>query len=285
MNKKLNVISLILCAVTILSFSLAFFIAPDSKISQAENRTLKSKPVFTAQKLLSGDYTSELGEYISDQFPARDEFVATKAYSELLLTKRENNGVIYGKNDTLLPHVETGDNLYENIISVKEFARATALPTYVGILPTVTDVYAENLPELYNFQAENQTWSNFFAQCENAGLIAPDLRTPLCEQNNYYRTDHHYNSYGAYQTYSLLGGVMGYDAKPLEFFKPQTVSQEFCGTSMRQSGFYLAKKDEITLLRYDTDDNYQIIADGKRIELYDFSKLDTADKYAVFTLA
>ena len=115
MDRKLNIISLILCSVTILTLSLAFVIIPDGKISQAENRTLKSNPVFTARKLLSGEYTSELGEYISDQFPARDEFVATKAYSELLFGKRENNGVIYGKNDTLLPRVETGDNLYENI--------------------------------------------------------------------------------------------------------------------------------------------------------------------------
>ena len=51
---------------------------------------------------------------------------------------------------------------------------------------------------------------------------------------------------------------------------------------MRSSGFYFTKKDKIELYRYESDDNYTITADGQSISLYDFSKLDTTDKYAVF---
>ncbi|WP_348246457.1 hypothetical protein, partial [Salmonella enterica] len=47
-------------------------------------------------------------------------------------------------------------------------------------------------------------------------------------------------------------------------------------------GFYLAKKDEIKLYRYENDTKYTVIADKKEISLYDFEKLEAVDKYAVF---
>ena len=75
---------------------------------------------------------------------------------------------------------------------------------------------------------------------------------------------------------------MGYQPKEESYFTPDKVADNFCGTSMRSSGFYLAKKDEITLWRYQKDGQYNILADGEKISLYDFEKLETEDKYAVF---
>ncbi len=51
---------------------------------------------------------------------------------------------------------------------------------------------------------------------------------------------------------------------------------------MRTSGFYLCERDSIKLYRYENDMSYSVAADGKEIKLYDFSKLETTDKYAVF---
>lgn len=282
MKNKTNIITIVSCGLVLVLFAVMFFVVPDKALSQKENRSLSLFPKFSIDELFSGEYTQNLAEYISDQFPARDTFVGVKAYSELLLGKRENNGVIYGKNNTLIAKNDIGDRLYDNLNSVKEFEKAVGIPVHLGILPRTEDVFAEHLPKSYDTQQSKELWQQFFSQTDSLNLAAINLYDPLCEQNNYYRTDHHYNVYGAYQTYKLLGEAIGYTPKDLDFFKPEKVTDDFCGTSMRASGFYLAKKDEITLLRYDSDTNYEVIADGKQIELYDFSKLDTTDKYAVF---
>ena len=282
MKRKLSFISITACALVVAILLCVFLLTPKREFSSAENRSLNGKPQFSLSNLMSGRYTAELGEYICDQFPARDTFVSVKAYGELLLGKRENNGVIYAKNDTLIAKTQLGDRISDNLNTVKEFEKAVNIPVYLGILPSSMDVFDENLPHSYSTKQNENAWQGFFTQAEKLNLKNVNLYNELCEQNNYYRTDHHYTSLGAYQAYSILGEAMGYTPLGMEFFSPQTVSSDFCGTSMRTSGFYLTPKDEITLFRYEGDTDYTVIADGKSITLYDFSRLETTDQYAVF---
>lgn len=282
MKRKINFITIIICILTIAIPLGSFFAIPDRKLSETENRALKTLPEFSFDRLLSSEYTSELAEYISDQFPARDSFVATKAYSELLFGKRENNGVIYGKNNTLIDTNSIGERLQENIDIIKEFQTVTNTSVCLAILPSSMDVFSEYMPKSYDMSRNNDLWKQFYTQTQKSNLNVAELYTPLCEKNNYYRTDHHYTSFGAFQTYKLLAENLGFDAKSEEFFDVEIVSKDFCGTSMRTSGFYLVPKDEIALFRYDGDSDYKVTADGKDISLYDISKLDLTDKYAVF---
>ncbi len=283
MKNKINVITIIAVCLTVLVLSVGFCVLPDAELSEKENRTLTQFPQFSAKQLFSGQYTANLVNYISDQFPARDAFVATKAYCELLQGKKENNSVILAKQNTLIPYKNnTTNQLQENLESVKAFQTDTNTSVCLALLPRTIDVYSERLPKSYPIDKENLLWNRFFEGANGAKLNTPDLYKPLCEQNNYYRTDHHYNTYGAYQTYSLLGEELGYTPKGEDFFDIQKVTDDFCGTAMRSSGLYLTPKDTITLFRYDTDNNYTITADGKEISLYDFSALEKTDKYAVF---
>ncbi len=283
MKNRLNIATIISCSLVIVILAAMFFVIPDKAMSQKENRTLTQTPCFSIDLLFSGEYTTELATYISDQFPARDAFVSTKAYSELVLGKGENNGVIYAENNILIARDEIKDNrLNENLQVIKEFKNVTGVPVCLAVLPRTVDVFAEYLPNTYPTENDKKLWQDYYTQAKHNNLTAPNLYDDLCEGNNYYHTDHHYNIYGAYQAYSLLSNSLGYQPKGLDFFKSEKVSSDFCGTSMRTSGFYLAPKDEITLLRYDGDDDYTITADGKQIPLYDMSRLVDTDQYAVF---
>lgn len=283
MNKKINILTIVSSSLVIVVMSVMFFVTPGKDVSQKENRALSQNPSFSADKLFSGEYTTKLASYISDQFPARDTFVSVKAYSELLLGKGENNGVIYTGNDILIARDEIKENrLDENLQSVAEFQKATNAGVTVAVLPRTVDVFSEYLPQSYPTQETLKIWNDYYALAKQNSVTAPNLYDELCKGNNYYHTDHHYNTYGAYQTYSLLGDTLGYAPKNLDFFKVEKVSDDFCGTSMRTSGFYSAPKDEITLFRYDGDEDYNITADGKTILLYDKSRLSVTDQYAVF---
>lgn len=283
MKNKINILTIITICFTILFLSVAFCVLPDVVISEKENRALTQLPPFSVKQLISGQYTANLTNYISDQFPARDIFVATKAYCELLQGKKENNNVIAAKQNTLIPYnKQTLNHMQENLESVKAFQTDTNTSLWLALLPRTIDVYSERLPAAYPKEKEILLWNNFFDGANNLKLNTPNLQKPLCEQNNYYRTDHHYNTYGAYQTYALLGKELGFVPKEKDFFDIQNVTDQFCGTAMRSSGFYLTPKDTIKLFRYDSDNSYSITADGKKISLYDFSALDKTDKYAVF---
>ncbi len=256
---------------------------PDKELSEKENRSLMQMPNITVKNVLSGEYTTDLASYFADQFPFRDMFVACKAYSELLQGKGENNGVIYVNGDVLIPRAKAENiRLQENLNIISEFSNSTDIAVTIAALPRTADVFSEYLPESYPKADDYKLWEDFNKSAEQLKFNSAQLYDILCESNAYYRTDHHYTTQGAYLTYKSLGTALGYTPMDEAFFSIETVTDEFCGTAMRTSGFYLAKKDEITLFRYENDLDYTVVADGEQIKLYDFSNLDTTDKYAVF---
>jgi len=282
MKKKIDILQIIVACVLIVSLALTLVVLPDKAFSDKENRSLEQMPKFTLENIRTGKFTTDIADYFADQFPLRDAFVAVKAYSELLLGKSENNGVIKS-GDTLIAKPFPEDIiLKENLNIIAEFKEATDTEVIVAALPRSVDVFSELLPKLYPKEQDKTLWNDFFSHSKSFGLIAPDLYTSLTDSNEYYRTDHHFTTHGAYTAYSILGETLGFSAVEKNYFNIETVTQSFCGTAMRSSGYYLTKKDSIQLYRYPNDNAYSVIADGKASTLYDFSKLQTTDSYAVF---
>ena len=282
MKKFTDYFEIISVSLVVLVLSAAFFLLPDKATSENENRSLASAPQFSLSALADGSYTSELGGYFADQFPMRDLFVGGKAYSELFQLKGENNGVI-NVNDVLIPR-PTNDTsaLSSNAKVIDYFADAVSVPVTVAALPRTADVYAELLPGYYPAEDDEALLTSFKEAMSEANVALPDLITTLCESNDYYRTDHHYTTEGAYKVYCALAQSLGYTPYERSFFTSETVTEDFCGTAMRTSGFYMTAPDEIVLYRYDGDDGYTVTADGEEISLYDFDKLNVTDKYALF---
>ncbi len=283
MKNKFDKITTVIISLIIVCFCVGMLATPDREFSSAENRTLMSKPKLTSKNLISGKYTADLGKYLADQFPLRDGFVSFKAYFELLQGKRENNGVIYTSENVLIPKAETDTSLMEeNLKSIKIFADNISTDVLAAALPRTADVFEEFLPIGYPKAQDKNVWEKYNAMSEGFGIKTVDLYDTLCVNNAYYSTDHHYTSEGAYLTYLQLQEELNYIPKEKTFFRIEKVADDFCGTAMRTSGFYLAKKDSIELYRYEGDTEYTVIADGEEISLYDMEKLDTTDKYGVF---
>lgn len=273
----------IIVAIVIVALSVLMVIIPDREISQKENRTLQQVPTFSFDKFKNGDLTKQTSRYLVDQFPFRDGFVALKAYCELALFKHENNGIIYGKGGVLIPRGEIeNDRMEENLNSISKLSSSTNKSIVVVPLPRTVDVYKNLLPKLYPYECEVKIWQKLLNKNSIPDVKILDLCSALDTNGGYYKTDHHYTTKGAYITYCALGEELEFTPKGEDFFKVETVTTEFCGTSMRSSGFYFVKKDEIKLYRYENDTKYTVIADKKDMSLYDFDKLNTVDKYAVF---
>ena len=283
MKNKFDKIITVVVSIIVMSFCVGMFVTPEKEFSDKENRTLTSRPKLTSKNLTTGKYTADLGKYLADQFPLRDSFVSAKAYFELLQGKGENNGVIYGKGGLLIPKVEADSGLMEeNLRSIKVFKSNIEKDVLVAALPRTIDVFQEFLPKGYPKENVQKSWTEYNDLTREFGITSVNIYDLLCDSNAYYSTDHHYTSDGAYLTYRQLQKELNYTPKEKGFFKIEKVADDFCGTAMRTSGFYLAKKDSIELYRYEGDTEYTVIADEKQISLYDMEKLDTTDKYGVF---
>lgn len=80
----------------VLLCGILFFLLPKKEVSEAEQRKLASFPSLTLQTLWSGDFTSGLNIYYSDNFVMRDELVKAKFALEEHKGLRFDDVKIYG---------------------------------------------------------------------------------------------------------------------------------------------------------------------------------------------
>ena len=79
MKKAMQITTATLFGLFIAGFGLLHIILPDRGFSSTENRNLADLPEFTWEALVDGSYTADLEEYLSDQFPLRDDWMGIKS--------------------------------------------------------------------------------------------------------------------------------------------------------------------------------------------------------------
>lgn len=289
MNKNISFSRYLLIFLFIaLFFTLAvsFFVIPDSNFSEDENRALCAAPEFSLDKLFFGDFTSEFSDYCSDQFPFRSFFVNIKALGELSLFKGENNNIIIGDNGYLITDIGIANEslIKENLSHIEAFADKCNLPVYSAFVPGTSYVMREALPHSY---PQNEILKHYDLLSANIpeNITNIDL-LPLVDAHSseyiYYKTDHHQTALGAFYTYCEIITALGKDPYSLEDFNREEVSDEFYGTTWSFAGIPFVNPDSMEFFRFDGDDTYTVEINGKEIKkgLYDFSALETKDKYS-----
>lgn len=288
--KTSSLILIILSAVLIFGFTLAFFIIPDREISENENRVLASAPELTLESLVSGKFTEDIKDYFSDQFPLREFFINVKGMSELALGKRENNGVIYAKDGYMIDRLTADFGTVEaNLTSLSKLDSALTSRITVAVAPRKIDALGAHLPTSLSGTG-TKALSELTEITNRLGLDSVDLYSPLTNAAGngdyvYYRTDHHITTEGAYLIYLALAEKLEFEPYPREYFTKETVSRDFYGTTWSASATAGIAPDEIILWRSADDEEYtvHIIDNDTSIEgFYDLSHLEGKDKYSIF---
>ena len=285
-NEKGSLI-LILCFTVFIVLGLVLHLSlRDREYSADENRYLSQAPEFTFRRLFSGEFTADFEDYITDQFPLRDGWLDLKSRFERFCGKTENNGVFFGKRDTLLNRFEEPEPaaVADAAAAVKALAENTGVPVYLALIPSATDVWADRLPRHANTADQAVLIEAIYESC---GVNTVDVRSFLtahASEEIYYRTDHHWTTLGAYYGYAATASAMGLAAQHLSAFTPETVSERFNGTIYSSSGVRWVQPDSIQryvsaegvkLTRYDTPE-------GVVSPVYDEAKLETKDQYSYF---
>ncbi|WP_297713568.1 DHHW family protein [Clostridium sp.] len=267
----------------IILFTIVSLISGDKEFSELENRKLKTNVKFTIKNFLDGSFQEDYESYINDQFPLRDNWISLKSMNEYILGKIENNGIIYGNDEELFEKFDSLDEekLKNNVGAINNFAETYYDKVSLMIIPSSYEIYKENLPmgspiilqeelinKIYNFS----TFSNNI-----------DVMKELLDNKNsyiYYKTDHHWTTYGAYLAYCKFIDSINGNKVNLENFKEVELSN-FYGTYYSKAKPFNIEPDIMTY--YDFNNlTMEIVGDKIYDSIYDYSKETLRDKYSLF---
>lgn len=269
------------------------FATKDKEFSAKENRMLQQKPVLSLSSLESGRWMEQYETYVSDQFAGRDFWVTLKTRVDLLSGKRKSNGVFKGKDGYLLEDIALPDKeqLATNLQAMRTFRENyKEVPMYVMIAPNAANIESEKLPE---FAVTADQEKQFQKIKEELGTVYQwvDVSSALKKHKDeaiYYHTDHHWTTLGAYYGFGALADAMGLEMGKISDMKPYAVSDSFNGTLSSTSGYETNRKEPVYIYASENPEKaVRVIVTNvnemkKTATLYDASKLEGKDQYALF---
>ena len=266
-------------------------LTPSKEISEEENRKLATRPKITLNGVMTGTYMEKFEDYLSDQFAFRDELRKFKVGLERFGGAKKVGDVFIGSDKQLLedivePEEESITNNIEAINKVAE--RYKDVNFNMMLVPDAANVLKDKLPVLADTADQNALFSRVKKQLSDS-INWIDVNKTLNEHKKekiYYKTDHHWTSLGAFYAFKDAAPLMGIKDDVSSMFAPYPVSLDFNGTLAALSGCRLDEEEQIDIyvpkdIDKDLIVNYEE-EQKKTTTIYDKSKLDTRDKYAVF---
>ena len=278
---------------SIVFFSLYVFVSEDKKVSTIENKVLVQKPTLSIENILNKSYMNDMEKYLSDQFFNRESFIgkANKYKIDLLLCKYVND-VFLGQDNYLFVRDTKKDFdqelIEKNISSLSSFlsyCEKKQITTNVFLVPSSYEILDNKIDlgtALWFYQNAFDK-NEYFKVLENKNNIDINLVDNILskEKDNYiyYKTDHHWTTYGAYCLYK------GEINKNINNYENETkiVSETFSGTTANKINIYNTF-DTISAPIIKNEENVEVIYDmnGKNDDLYKEKYLNENDKYSYF---
>lgn len=250
----------------LLAFWAADLMSADRIYSDWEKRMLAGKPDFSAESVMDGSYEKAYENWLTDQFPERDLWIGWKTRCEILLGKKEINGIYLGKDGYLFAESEATmnwDKLESQLVS--RFGQECVSRIHA---PAAGTVLEEKLPEGISFPAAED------AVCRN-------LKKHRAEYI-YFRTDHHWTMLGAFYAYEAWAKERGMTPVLVQDMKRSVLKEDFLGTHYGR--LHYAKQPDIMEF-YDPGTHCTAVYDLGQAEakgLYQERYLETEDAYSYF---
>ena len=227
MKEKKSAYILLSVIMLIILLPLLTFNFEQGKISDTENRRLASFPKLTdSEGTFNSNYLSDFSAWFEDNLGMRDSFIRlSNSIDYYLLNKSPNPGIAKGNNGWLYlnedNNLELATGSYPNF-SVDDIRRTCELQTevmeklqaqgieYALILPpSKPSVYPENIRggEYTVGTSPADLLADYIL--ENSCVNVIRLKEALLEEKNkgqqvYFKTDTHWNDYGAYTAYCSI---------------------------------------------------------------------------------
>ena len=270
-------------------------VTPDRAYSELENTTLTQRPKLTAVSVDGlNNYFTNYTKYVKDQVFGRDQWISLQSLAETtLFQKTQSGGILLGREHRMFARryrvLPTEERVWnKNLAAVQSLGERYPGKVSFMLVPSASVLYPEDLPLAAPQMDEEGRIDEAQAALPAVQFlrVTDALRTHK-DEYLYYRTDHHWTTLGAYYAYEQFceaQGLTPFDrsAHPVE------TAENFYGTHYSKARTWNAEPDTITW--YDLQNRltiWNVTAPGQPTEgtqtgLYDTSKLDVYDKYAMF---
>ena len=296
----------ILFVLIVATIAIVNAVMPKKDFSENENRVLAEFPELTWESLFVGTpsvdetgrqtkqiWTTDFETDISDHFMFRDHWVGLKSLVELAAQKKDSGGVYFAKDGYLIEQFWSYDNgrFQGNLTAVEQFAETVqerfGIEVKEMIVPTANDILKDKLP-LFAPEVNQQELSAQMKETLPGFIDVTSVLSEHKEEDIFYKTDHHWTSLGVYYAYQAFCQEMGIESKPLSWYEPEVLSDQFLGTTYSKANLYTVKPE--TMIYYKNPNEYPLEveyrAGDKVIEtsnsLIEEKYLNEKDKYSAF---
>lgn len=287
---KFHKISGIIFAAFIFVTGAIGLIHEDSRFSESENRVLAKLPRLDADNILSGRFSRKFEKYSADQMPYRTLWVEMKSRTDLLLGRREVNGVLRGNEGFLFEKPSAPDkaSMDEKISAINSFTeKYRNIQSFFILVPNASDILSSYLPEDAPLISQKEYIQDLYSELDSS-VIKIDSYNALAqisEKDTFYRTDHHWTSDSAYAVFKSLARELKIDVTD-SAYKKLPVTADFYGTLASKTGYYGYDGDTINVYLPDSKSDQYVVSyveeKLKSPSLFDVSKLSAKNKYEVF---
>lgn len=289
-NKKYFKLLAVIFILFLNSFFLIGIIEKDKVFSENENRVLSKVPKLTLDNISSGRFSKKFEKYCVDQFPFRDELVKLKTKTDLILGKKEQNGVFISSDGYLIENFSTPDNeaIYQKLLAINKFTKKYKyINQNILIVPNASDILSDKLPKNAPVLSQKPFIEGFYNELDPS-INKIDVYDALKSQTEapvFYKTDHHWTTDGAYQAFFKMAPSMNLKVNP-DYYKKILVSDSFYGTLSSKVGYYDGSGDKIHVYVPNNSSDEAVVSyveeKTKVPSLYSSSKLDTKNQYELF---
>lgn len=260
---------------------------PQKEYSENENRYLTKLPNISVKGATSGQIQEKLEDAMCDQFVWRDGWLSFATQMQRLTGRSCINQVYWGKDHYFFEKVLDSDisqKKYEtNLKMIQACTQQENVKCTVLLVPSPATVLQDKLPNeavIYDSSSLQELGEQYFS--DQWLDVTENLREVSKEEQVYFRTDHHWTLRGAYEAYKAYTEYMGKSVSSYESFAPEAVSRSFLGTIYSKLLPKDVKEDTIYVAK-ELPDSITVMCDGEKMDgIYQWDKLDTKDKYAVF---
>lgn len=268
---------------------------PENAFSENENRYLEKMPKFNFDTVTDKTFMTKFENYFSDRIVMREQWISLMNDFDRLLGKKEIKG-IFTEDGRMMQSWRTSDysvdSVNKNLAAMEKFAKKyPRMKMYFMLAPNAQEIYSDTLPA--NCGAADQKL--FIKNCYDSlpSITGIDVYSGLLAAKNeyiYYRTDHHWTSYGAYIGYKSAASAMKFTAYSEDKFSIEHASNEFRGTLYSKTldnGITPDTIDIYTLANNEPQVKVSVYKSGSKPDstyssLYFREFLDVKDKYSTF---
>jgi len=262
---------------------LAVLLCPKQEFSELEKRYLEDPPEWSWEQLVSGTFADAAERYLADHIPGRNFFVGLNAYCDRWTLRRADQKIYVTADGRLVeaPAQWSEAVARKNMKAVNRFSQEIQAETALMLIPSGGWAAEDIIAGPSKPYRDRELIQRVYALAEESLDTVDLLEEFEGREDWFFRTDHHWNSQGAYQGYRIYRQFRDQEYAAEECFTAQNCGP-FRGSTYSRSALWLTEAEKLMVLVSGSPITVTNLESGQPHQgPYYWERLEELDKYTV----